>query len=278
MATKPSTQTPFENEISLLDIIRFFKANIKIILFFVMAGGILGGLYGKLAGPIYQGSMLISSAKVVGKYVVDPKITLTKLGMSSYYSSETLLACNPSFYKGMHYDMVDFVKPSLTKYDLFIKFEMKNKDKKKIIDCLNLIENDIKLSEATLALPLIEMKKIKLELMEDKLKNNKDISEKLNDRLLKNLKNTGPGLSIDLLLTNIMINNTYEFKELNYQISELTSDLSSVKTREAGMVLPITIEQKSFPSLKLGLLLGLFLGGVLGFFISLYRNMAINEV
>ena len=64
MTTKPPTQTPFDDEISLLDIIQFFKTNIRRILLFVMMGGILGGLYGKFADPIYEGSMLIAPAKV----------------------------------------------------------------------------------------------------------------------------------------------------------------------------------------------------------------------
>ena len=95
----PKNQTPFDDEISLLDIIHFFKAHSKRILFFIILGGILGGLYGKLADPVYNGSALVSPSKVAGVVVVDPKITLTKLNMNSYYSKETFLACNPTFYK-----------------------------------------------------------------------------------------------------------------------------------------------------------------------------------
>jgi hypothetical protein len=38
----PKNQTPFDDEISLLDIIQFFKVNFKRILFFIVLGGIIG--------------------------------------------------------------------------------------------------------------------------------------------------------------------------------------------------------------------------------------------
>ena len=64
-----------------------------------------------------------------------------------------------------------------------------------------------------------------------------------------------------------------EIKALLDQMNQLKTELSSEQTKGAGKVLPINIERKSFPSEKLGLLLGLFLGGVLGFFVSLFRGM-----
>ena len=67
-----------------------------------------------------------------------------------------------------------------------------------------------------------------------------------------------------------------EIKALLDQINQLKTELSSEQTKAAGKILPINIERKSFPSPKLGLLLGLFFGGTLGFFISLFRNMKIN--
>ena len=75
----PKNQTPFDDEISLLDIINFFKGNFKRILFFIIMGGILGSLYGKLASPVYDGSVLVSPALVAGSYVIDPKITFKEV-------------------------------------------------------------------------------------------------------------------------------------------------------------------------------------------------------
>ena len=76
--------------------------------------------------------------------------------------------------------------------------------------------------------------------------------------------------------TNEIVNNASEIKALLDQINQLKTELSSEQTKGAGKVLPINIERKSFPSENLGLLIGLFLGAVLGFFFSLIRNAKVN--
>jgi hypothetical protein len=99
MSAPQNNQSSFDDEISLADIIQFFKSHSKRLLFFMLLGGIVGGILGKITGPVYEGSMLIEPAKIGGVFVVDPKITLTELEMNSYYPKETFLACNPKFYK-----------------------------------------------------------------------------------------------------------------------------------------------------------------------------------
>ena len=284
MVTKPPAQTSFDDEVSLLDIIQFFKTHFKRMLFFVILGGILGYLYGKLVSPIYDGSVLISPAKVAGILVVDPKITLTKLNMNSYYPKETFLACNPMFYKDkdkdkdkdIDYDMSDIVKSSITKDGNLIELKMESSNKETIHACLDNVTNDINASQKTIADLLIESKKIELNLIETKLKLAEEFREQLNDKQIKNLKTNEQRFSTDVPYANIVLNNASEIKTLLDQINKVKTELSSEQTKEAGKVLPINIERKNFPSLKLGLLLGLFLGGMLGFFVSLFRNMKIN--
>ena len=280
----PKNQTPFDDEISLLDIIQFFKDNLKRILFFIILGGLIGFLYGKLAGPVYDGSVLVSPAIVAGNYVIDPKITLTKLNMNSYYSKETFLACNPMFYKDkdkdkdkdIDYDMSDIVKTSITKDGNLIELTMSDSNKDIIQSCLENIIANINASQKIISDPLIESKKIGLSLVEEKLRLAEQFREQLNDKQIKNLKTTEQRFATDVLYANIVLTNASEIKALLDQINQLKTELSSEQTKGAGKVLPINIERKSFPSEELGLLLGVFLGAVLGFFISLLRNMKIN--
>jgi uncharacterized protein involved in exopolysaccharide biosynthesis len=276
MAIKPPAKTQFDDEISLLDIIQFFKVNFKRILFFIILGGILGFLYSKWADPVYDGSVLVSPALVAGKYVIDPKITLTKLNMNSYYSKETFLACNPMFYKDkdIDYDMSDIVKTSITKDGNFIELTMSDSNKDIIQSCLENITANINASQKIIADPLIESKKNGLSLVEEKLKLAEQFREQLNNKQIKNLKTTEQRFATDLLYVNILLNNASEIKTLLDQINQLKTELSSEQTKDAGMVLPINIERKSFPSEKLWSLLGLFLGGFLGFFISLFLEYA----
>jgi hypothetical protein len=280
MAIKPPAKTQFDDEISLLDIIQFFKVNFKRILFFIILGGILGFLYGKWADPVYDGSVLVSPALVAGRYVIDPKITLTKLNMNSYYAKETFLACNPEFYedkdKDIDYDMSDIVKTLITKDGNLIELKMQSSNKETIHACLEHITNNITTSQKIIADPLIESKKNQLSVVQEKLKLEEQFREQLNDKQIKNLKTNEQRFATDVLYANIVLNNASEIKALLDQINQFKTELSSEQTKDAGRVLPINIERKSFPSEKLGLLLGLFLGGFLGFFVSLFRHMKIN--
>ncbi|CAM8365208.1 Polysaccharide chain length determinant N-terminal domain containing protein [Candidatus Methylopumilus universalis] len=277
----PKNQMPFDDEISLLDIIQFFKTHFKRILFFIILGGILGYLYGKLAPPVYDGIILISPAKVAGVVVVDPKITLTKLDINSYYPKETFLACNPMFYKDkgkeIDYNMSDIIKNSITKDGNLIEIKMRHSNKETIHACLENIAMIINASQKIITGPLIESKKNELNLAETKLKLAEEFKQQLNGNQIKNLKSNEQRFSADMMLyANIIFNGNPEVKMLLDQINKVKTELSSEQTKDVGQVLPISIERKSFPSPKLGLLLGLFLGSVLGFFISIFKNMKTN--
>ncbi len=279
MSTPQKTQPSFDDEISISDIIHFFKAHKKFILICVILGGILGGLFGHITGPVYKGSVLVSPAKVAGNFVVDPKITLTKLDMNSYYSKETFLSCNPYFYKDkdkeIEYDMSNVVKPSITKDGGLIELRMIQKNKAIIKDCLDSMINDIRQSQNQISEPIIASKKIELSLAEERLKISEAFKEKLNDKQIKELKTNEQRFSTDLLYTNMLMLNASDIKQVNEQLNKIKLELSPEQTKEADKVLPIDIEKKSFPSLKLGALLGLFLGLGLGIFISLIKQIKI---
>jgi hypothetical protein len=283
MTTKPPAQTPFDDEISLLDMIQFFKDNLRGILFFVMIGGILGGILGKILGPVYEGSMLIAPAKVAGNFVVDPKITLTKLEMNSYYPKETFLVCNPKFYKDKYkdkdkdidYDMSDIVKTSITRDGALLSLKMYDRDKSVIKNCLESVESNIQSSQHIIAEPIIEMKKNEMILAQNKLQISEDFRNKLNDKQLKDLKTNELRFSTDVLYANIVLSNASEIKALMDQLNKLKTDLSSEQTKEAGKVLPINIEKRKFPSLSFGVLLGVFLGFFLGIMFALIKQSKI---
>jgi hypothetical protein len=275
----PKNQTPFDDEISLLDIIHFFKTNFKRILFFAIMGGILGYLNGKLANPVYESSVLISTSRVAGSLVVDPKITLTKLNMNSYYSKETFLACNPTFYKDkdkdkdIDYVMSDIVKASITKDGNLIELTMSHSNKDIIHACLENITASINASQNIIAGPLIESKKNELRLAEERLQLAEEFREQLNDKQIKNLKKTEQRFATDVLYANIVLNNAFEIKALLDQINGLKTELSSEQTKGAGKFLPINIERKkSIPTTKIGLLLG----GLLGLLISLFIQIKLK--
>jgi len=133
--------------------------------------------------------------------------------------------------------------------------------------------NDINTSERKIAVPLIESKKNQLSHIEDKLKFAQQFREQLNSEQIKNLKTTNQRVASDMFYHNIANNNASDIQAFLDQINQIKTELSSEQTKDAGEALPITIERKSFPSEKLGLLLGLFLGGILSFMVSLFLEI-----
>jgi hypothetical protein len=281
MKTPQNIQPSLDDEISIADMIRFFKSHKKMILIFVIIGALLGGLYANFTEPVYKGSVLISPAKIAGDFVVNPKITLTKLDMNSYYSKETFLNCNPDFYKDkdkdkdIDYDITALVKASVTKDGDLIQLLMQNKNKTVITDCLNSMVDDMRISQNKIAEPLIQLKNNELTILEEKLKNAEEFKVKLNEKQIKELKTNGERFSVDLLYTNMILFNNRDIKETLTEINKIKTDLSSELTKPANKVLPISIEKKSFPTLKLGVLMGLFLGLCLGILIALIKQMKI---
>jgi uncharacterized protein involved in exopolysaccharide biosynthesis len=69
--------------------------------------------------------------------------------------------------------------------------------------------------------------------------------------------------------------NSIDIKETITEINKIKTDLSSEQTKLASNALPINIEKKSFPTPKLGALIGLFLGLCLGILIALIKQMKI---
>jgi len=281
MKTPQNIQPSFDDEISIADIIHFFKSHKKMILIFIIIGALLGGLYGNFTVPVYKGSVLISPAKIAGTFVVNPKVTVTKLDMNSYYSKETFLNCNPDFYKDkdkdkdIDYDISTLVKASVTKDGDLIQLLMQNKNKTVITDCLNSMVDDMRISQNKIAEPLIQLKNNELTLLEEKLKNAEEFKAKLDEKQIKELKTNGERFSVDLLYTNMILFNSKDIKETMTEINQIKTDLSSEQTKPADKVLPINIEKKSFPTPKLGALMGLFLGLCLGILIAFIKQMKI---
>jgi hypothetical protein len=202
-------QPSFNNEISIADIIHFFKFHKKIILIFVIISTILGGLYGIFTVPFYKGSALIYPARISGDFVDNPKVILSKLAMNSFYSKETFLNCNPDFYKGKgkgkgkdkdkyeDYNISNLVKASISRDGELIELQIQNKNKTVVKDCLNSVVNDITISQNRIVDLFIQSKNIELKVAEEYLKIAGEFKVKLNDKQIKELKTNDERSSVD---------------------------------------------------------------------------------
>jgi hypothetical protein len=135
--------------------------------------------------------------------------------------------------------------------------------------------DDIRISQNMVVDSHIQLKNNELTLLEEKLKKAEAFKDKLNEKQIKELKTNGEGFSLDLLYTNMIFFNSKDIKDTITEINQIKIDLSSEQTKPADKVLPINIEKKSFPTPKLAVLMGLFLGLCLGILIALIKQMKI---
>ena len=266
---------PYDDKMSLLDIIKFFKANFKKIFLFTILGGFLGFLYQKSVTVEYIGQVLISPGIVAGKYIDNSSIIVTKLNSNSFYSKETFLICNPSFNKNtdIDYKMSNIVKPFLKGDGVLIELKMNGSNKETIHSCFENITNDINASQKKIADSLIKSKKDELISIVEQL-NFLNNLKKLNDKVIKNLKKNESTELIEPFYEIIF--NKYLSLEINralMKLKDIENDLSSEHTKEAEKILPIDIQPNIFTSLKFFMVLGLIIGAGTGIVMSFYKKI-----
>lgn len=260
-----SNPSSFDDEISLLNLIQFFKTNFKIIVFFIVIGGTLAGLYGKFESPIYKGEMILYPPKISGKFLVEPEIIFSKIKLNSYFSKEVLLACNPAYKDGDYiYKLSDTVKISTTKNNLYFMVSMSNESVERITDCLGAIHNHFVLKQILPSKPNTDILEAQIEIARNKLQ----ITENMKQKLVSNSLDSPKSEHLHNILILDALNN-------NDQILKIKAELSASQTNIfQGQDLLINIQEEKLLSPQLRIFLGLFLGGILGLFIILLRDIS----
>jgi hypothetical protein len=275
MVSQPQKNSaPYDDKMSLLDIIKFFKANFKKIFLFTILGGFLGFLYQKSVTVEYTGQVLISPGIVAGKYIENSSIIVTKLNSNSFYSKETFLICNPSFNKNtdIDYKMSNIVRPFLKSDGVLIELKMNGSNKETIHSCFENITNDINANQKKIADSLIKSKKDELISIVEQL-NYLNNLKKMNDKAIKNLKKN-ESTELTEPFYEIIFN---KYLSLGITIAlmklkDIENDLSSEHTKEAEKILPIDIKPNIFTSLKFFMVLGLIIGASLGILMSFSKK------
>jgi hypothetical protein len=281
MKTAQNIPPSFDDKISIADMIYFFRSHKKIILIFVIIGALLGGFYGNFIGLFYKGSILISPAKIAGAFVESPKTMVTKINMNKYHSKETLLKCNPDFYKDkdrdkdIDYDMSNVVKASVSKDGDLIQLQMQDKNKIVIKDCLNSIVDNISNDGKIIVDSFIQLKKSELEFREEELKKTEEFEVQARNTQIKELKKNAERLSVDLLYANMILFNSEKNSKTMAEITKMKGNFYSEQTKYSSIAVPIDIKKKSFLTAKLGALIGLFLGLCLGILIIIIKQKKI---
>lgn len=230
-----------EDEISILDILRFFIDGWKTICSFTLIGTLLGVGYVTIGTPQYKATAIIEPAYVTGFPVESMEILRRKLKLASYYSSETYKACG---LEGASKDgdaLVDRLLPPAAKKDAPLdQIEFISSSKDTNINCLNSVLEDVRRDHEKLKKSASDAAKDTIEVLKRRLEETVRQRDLYTDRILNmslvNLNNFPAGI---LFYQTAKVGADSIVASLTSQISSGMRELSDPQTRPARFITPI---------------------------------------
>ena len=230
-----------EDEISILDILRFFIDGWKTILSFTLIGALIGfGYVTTGAAPQQYKAIAIIEPAYINSAPVESMETLRrKLKSASYYSSETYKACG---LEGAFKDGDVLVNRLLTaKKDAPLdQIEFVSNSNDTNINCLNSVLEDIRREQEKDKKRLIDTAKSDLEVLERRLNEAKKLRDSYDDRIantsLVNLNNYPAGI---FFYQSARAESDSSVVSLSTHISSIMKGLADPQTRSARFIIPI---------------------------------------
>jgi uncharacterized protein involved in exopolysaccharide biosynthesis len=227
-----------EDELSLTEVIDFFRESWKQILVSSIIGGTLGVGYALISPSKYLAAAHIQVAKVAGSDVEAPNVLVEKLKMPMYYSQDTFTVCNLTEEKEPGVSIANRLKPTLSRNAPIISITYKDKSTEDAKKCLEGVLNDIRSNQNILAKPILETRNNQLANLKQKLESAEKISKVLS---IKNpsFDFSDSKFSASTLLLATTLNKENEIKDLRTQIRESEIALAEPQTKEAFLTTPI---------------------------------------
>lgn len=230
-----------EDEISILDILRFFIDGWKTICSFTLIGTLLGVGYVTIGTPQYKATAIIEPAYVTGFPVESMEMLRRKLKLATYYSSETYKACG---LEGASKDgdaLVDRLLPPAAKKDAPLdQIEFISSSKDTNINCLNSVLEDVRRDHEKLKKSASDAAKDTIEVLKRRLEETVRQRDLYTDRILNmslvNLNNFPAGI---LFYQTAKVGADSIVASLTSQISSGMRELSDPQTRPARFITPI---------------------------------------
>jgi hypothetical protein len=187
-----------EDEISIIDILRFFIDGWKTMLSFTVIGALLGIGYVATGTPQYKATAIIAPALVNGSEIESIATLRRKLKIATYYSSETYKACGLEDVLTNGSAFVEILVPTLKKDEVLDQIEFISKSNDTNTNCLNSVLDDIRIDHAKLAEPIIKASSTKLNNLKQRLSEARALRDLYSDRILNmslsNLNNFPAGI------------------------------------------------------------------------------------
>ena len=250
-----------EDEISLTEIIDFFKESWKQLILGAVVGGAIGVGIALLLPSKYQATAYIQVAKVANADVEAPNILLEKLKMPLYYSQKTFSECNVENTTEPGKAIANGLKPTLAKGAPIISISYKEKNIDDAKKCLESVLNDIQTNQNEIAKPIFEQKKNQLLNLKQKLESAEQFTKLLSSKK-PNFDFSDSKFSSSTLLLATTLSKENEVKDLRVQINDLETALAEPQTKEAYLTTPINAPNVRVEPKRSLIALGSVIGGV----------------
>ena len=252
-----------QEEISLIDILRFLKGAHKMILVFGALGTVAAIAYLSITPKQYEASVQVAMAQIgannnnnninpLGINIEEPALLIARLSSPTSYTPETLVACGLQDQANAALALSKAIKLTLPKgVANVVDLKTFGGSQQSTQDCALAVFELIKTTQAQIVAPYIEEAKIKLAQDEDRLQKAKE--------LVARSDKSGAAMSASYLSTRD------EIRFLLDEITSLRNVVTSNQNRATRMVTPIyasdvPIAPKKHMVLAAGLVGGLFLG------------------
>jgi len=250
-----------EDELSIAEIVDFFRESWKQIVLGGVVGGVIGVSVALLSPSIYQATAYIQVAKVANADVEAPNILLEKLKMSMYYSQKTFSECNVENTIEPGKAIANGLKPTLSKGAPFISISYKDKNIDDAKKCLESVLNDIRTNQNEIAKPILEQRKNQLSNLKQKLESAEQITKLLSSKK-PNFDFSDSKFSASTLLLATTLSKENEVKDLRTQINDLEIALAEPQTKETYLTTPISAPNIRVEPKRSLIALGSIVGGV----------------
>ena len=254
-----------DDEISLLDIVRFFIDN-KL---FIAAVTILSGLAGLGVGfwmpAQYEATMNVQMAMVTNSPIEAPNLVVEKMKLPLYFSSSTWEVCDTDEEMTPSRTLAKKLNPILNKNAPFIGLTYRATSPEAAKACLQAVLEDIRIKQAVLAEPILKQKQAFLATLKDKLASAEQLAKYFSNQK-QDFQFKDERFSANALILTTRLSKDNEIKDLRNQIVELEISLSPPQTQETYLAAPLYASpQKVAPSRSLILAIAL----MAGFFFSI---------
>ena len=262
-----------QEEISLIDILRFLKGAHKMILVFGALGTVAAIAYLSITPKQYEASVQIAMAQIgaassnispLGVNIEEPALLISRLSSPSSFTPEALVACGLQGQVNAGVSLSKSIKLTPAKgVASVVELKTFGGTPQSAQECALEVFDLIKTTQSQIVAPYIEEAKVKLADDEDRLQKAKE--------MVARSDKSGQAMSASYLSTRD------EIRYLLDEITALKNVVTSNQNRAARMVAPIFASDTPIaPKKRIVLAAGLLGGLFLGLLIALTRQMVLK--